>query len=85
MLCLAIFARCHPIRVESLCRVECPCLSLVISNSRIAPTISSEISAPGRPAARVAIMVTTRPPIMIPVPSVPRPAIPALAGARQLP
>jgi hypothetical protein len=58
---------------------------LVISSSNAVPTIVSDTSAPATPLARVAIIVTTSPNIMMAVPSVPIPAMPAEAGARQLP
>src|SRR5215207_5182950 len=85
MLCLAIFARCHPMRVESRCKADCPCLSFVISNNRPIPTITAVARAASRPPAIVAIMVRTRPPIMMPVPSAPSPPMPAEVGWRQLP
>jgi hypothetical protein len=72
-------------RVESRCSADCPCLSFVISSSSMTPTIISVMTAASKPPAIVAMTVATRPPIIRPVPRVPRPAMPADAGCRQLP
>jgi len=65
--------------------VEYPCLSFVTSRPSAAPTISKLMRAALMPPAIVAITTSSRPPIMMAVPSMPRPAMPAEAGLRQLP